>query len=216
MKEAYFESETISETATEFLKKVEFLRKRRPLNPSPGKVALLVLDMQKYFLDSSSHAFVPSSPAIIPNIRKLLKKLERTENLFFSRHLNTPENAGNMATWWRELIVAENPMSEISEKFPEKAEKNTIVKSQYDAFHETPLEGILKQSGISQVIITGVMTHICCETTARSAFLKGFQVFFGIDTTATYNRDFHQATLLNLSHGFATPFLVQEMLSKLP
>jgi bifunctional isochorismate lyase/aryl carrier protein len=47
------------------------------------------------------------------------------------------------------------------------------------------------------------MTHLCCETTARAAFVRGFDVFFLVDGTATYNQDYHQATLLNLAHGVA-------------
>jgi isochorismate hydrolase len=59
------------------------------------------------------------------------------------------------------------------------------------------------------------MTHLCCETSARSAFMRGFEVFFPIDGTATYNRDFHLATLRNLAHGFATMTTVRELLIKL-
>jgi isochorismate hydrolase len=57
------------------------------------------------------------------------------------------------------------------------------------------------------------MTHLCCETTARSAFMRGFEVFFTIDGTATYNEEHHWAALLNLAHGFATPVLVDEVVS---
>lgn len=55
------------------------------------------------------------------------------------------------------------------------------------------------------------MTHLCCETTARSAFIRGFDVFFTIDGTATYNEDFHFGTLYNLAHGFAVPLLIDEI-----
>ncbi|MCP4152595.1 MAG: isochorismatase family protein, partial [bacterium] len=66
---------------------------------------------------------------------------------------------------------------------------------------------------ITRVIITGVMTHLCCETTARSAFVRNFEVYFTIDATATYNREFHKSTLLNLSHGFASPVLTSDILN---
>ena len=72
--------------------------------------------------------------------------------------------------------------------------------------------GHLQRKKVKQVVITGVLTHLCCETTARSAFMRGFEVFFTIDATATYNKDFHISTLLNLSHGFALPVLTQEVL----
>jgi isochorismate hydrolase len=70
----------------------------------------------------------------------------------------------------------------------------------------------MRQSRVSQVVICGVMTHLCCESTARSAFMHGFEVFFPVDGSATYNQAYHQATLLNLSHGFATLTTVAEIL----
>jgi isochorismate hydrolase len=56
------------------------------------------------------------------------------------------------------------------------------------------------------------MTHLCCETTARSAFVQGYNVFFPIDGTATYNEEFHFATLTNLAHGFANIVLIENLL----
>jgi isochorismate hydrolase len=56
------------------------------------------------------------------------------------------------------------------------------------------------------------MTHLCCETTARSAFIQGYVVFFVVDGTATYTESFHRGSLLSLSHGFAVPILVDEIL----
>jgi isochorismate hydrolase len=90
-----------------------------------------------------------------------------------------------------------------------------LPKTQYDAFYGTSLEAELRRYAVDQVVISGVMTHLCCETTARAAFVRGFQVFFLVDGTATYNQDFHRASLLNLSHGFATLSLVSEILAAL-
>jgi isochorismate hydrolase len=59
------------------------------------------------------------------------------------------------------------------------------------------------------------MTHLCCETTARSAFMRGFAVFCLVDGMATYTAAFHQAALLNLAHGFSTLLLVDEALKAL-
>ena len=179
----------------------------------PERSALLILDMQKYFLRASSHAFVPSAQAIIPLIVELTE-VYSTKGLpvIFTRHLNSPQNAGLMAKWWKDLLREENRQSEI---IPELDLSRGIVlkKSQYDAFFETPLTDILREKEVAQVVICGVMTHLCCETTARSAFIQGFEVFFTIDGTATYNEKFHLATLLNLSHGFATLALGKEILS---
>jgi len=59
------------------------------------------------------------------------------------------------------------------------------------------------------------MTHLCCESSARSAFMRGFEVLFTIDGTATYREDFHRAAILNLAHGFAHPVLTGEIIKGL-
>ena len=74
---------------------------------------------------------------------------------------------------------------------------------------------MLRDNGVRRIVISGVMTHLCCETTARSAFVRGFEVFFTVDGTASYTADFHRASLLNLAHGFAVPVLVSEILAAL-
>ena len=119
-----------------------------------------------------------------------------------------------MAFWWRDLVNVNDSMSHLIEEL-EPSKGIVINKSQYDAFYNTELESLLKANEVTQVVICGVMTHLCCETTARSAFVRGFRVFFTVDGTATYNEDFHVASLLNLSHGFATPVLVEEVLASI-
>jgi bifunctional isochorismate lyase/aryl carrier protein len=213
MKQIYFTSSTITDTAQKMLQQVEAYKRRHIPPFTPQASALLILDMQDYFLEPGSHAFVPSGSAIIPNINALIAAFSgHNLPILFTQQLNTPENAGVLKTWWHDMITAENPLSSITNLFD--LSKGTVInKTQYDAFYNTELEGILRSSNVQQVVICGVMTHLCCETTARSAFVHGFEVFFTIDGTASYNQEFHQATLLNLSHGFATPILTSEILT---
>jgi isochorismate hydrolase len=119
-----------------------------------------------------------------------------------------------MATWWRDTITVDDPLSAIISDF-DFSNRFVLSKNQYDAFYRTSLEEILHKKGVAQLVISGVMTHLCCETTARSAFVRGFEVFFVIDGTATYNENHHMASLLNLAHGFATPVLTNEIFQSL-
>jgi len=171
--------------------------------------------MQNFFLDRKSHAFIPSAPAIIPVIEKLIKKYyEKNLTVIFTRHINNLKNVGNMKKWWKDLIKGNSRYSKIH-KAIDTSQGIIIKKSRYDAFYKTELEKILKTKRVKQVVITGVMTNLCCETTARSAFMRGFDVFFVIDGTATYNYKFHLSTILNLSHGFAVPVLGENLIKNL-
>ncbi len=214
MKTEYFSSENLPTEAQEMINMLPAFPDAQLTSFKPEQSALLILDMQSYFLDSSSHAYIPSAEAIVPGIKRLAQSYYQNDlPVLFTQHLNTAQDAGSMATWWRDLITIQNPLSRIIPEF-DFSNRNVLRKSQYDAFHGTNLEGILDKKGVAQVVISGVMTHLCCESTARSAFIRGFDVFFLVDGTATYSEDHHYATLLNLSHGFARPSLTTEILQR--
>lgn len=215
MKEIYFLPGDMEGKALGMIREVENAGGKRDLFFTPERSALLVLDMQSYFLDASSHAFVPSAPAILPGVRNLMDAyVFRNLPVILTRHINNRRDAGMMAKWWRELITEDNPLSMID---PQLACSSSLVikKSRYDAFYDTRLEDVLRDMEVERVVVCGVMTHLCCETTARSAFMRGFEVFFTADGTVTYNERFHRAALLNLAHGFAKPVMVKELLSAL-
>ena len=214
-KEAYFTSENLAAQAQELLHAPGIVRHGGSPLFRPEGTALLVLDLQRYFLEPESHAYIPSAAAILPGINRLIRGFYRCNlPVFYTRHTNTPQDAGLMASWWRDLIAPDGALSQISPQI-EQAGGVFIEKSRYDAFYDSPLDEHLHELGVRQVVITGVMTHLCCETTARSAFMRGFLPFFLVDGTATYNRHFHIATLTNLAHGFAHLARVQDILAAL-
>jgi bifunctional isochorismate lyase/aryl carrier protein len=212
MKQAYFTSKTIEAQSNVFLEQVP---RKTPVDFSAARPALLVLDMQKYFLKPESHAFVPSGPAILPNILTLGEAFDaKGLPVIYTQHINRPENAGMMATWWRDLLIPDHPDAGLVPEMDVRAEE-VLVKSQYDAFYQTDLEARLHAAGATDVVICGVVAHLCCETTARSAFVHGFRVWFVVDATASYTAEFHLGTLRNLGHGFGVPVLSQEVISVL-
>lgn len=212
-KEDYFTRETIARTAAAMA--AELPRNPRAAVFSPERSALLVIDMQDYFLSPASHAFLPAAPAIIANVRELAAAFRRAARpVFFTRHANSAQDAGQLAAWWRELLMRDHPLAAGDATLP-APEDALIAKTQYDAFYQTDLESRLKQAGIEQVVITGVATHLCCESTARSAFVRGFAVFVAIDGTATWNRQLHLASLRALAHACAVPLLAFELLAAL-
>ncbi|MGW8250608.1 MAG: isochorismatase family protein [Anaerolineales bacterium] len=215
MKEAYFTPDNIINRAADFISGCEKVARSKKLAYSAQSSALLVLDMQAYFLDPGSHAYIPSAAAILPGLNELIRAYRgQALPVVFTRHANTAQDGGMMPIWWRDTIKIDNPLSQITPEL-ELDDSPVILKSQYDAFYNTDLEIILRQLGVKRVLICGVMTHLCCETTARSAFMRGFEVFFLVDGTATYNRDFHKAALLNLSHGFTTLMLCAQVVQAL-
>ena len=77
-----------------------------------------------------------------------------------------------------------------------------VTKHRFGAFENTDLELVLRSRGIRTVIMTGVATNVCVETTARQAFLKDYYVVFTSDCTATYTQPEHDAALGNIDNYF--------------
>lgn len=211
-KTKYFTETTIDESAKSMYQKLDGQIDLHKDQLIPANATLLILDMQEFFHNKNSHAFIPSSEAIIKPIKLLAEKfIENDLPVIVTRHINTKDNAKQMDYWWRDILTEGSEFSRLIPEFDIPRTK-LIVKSQYDAFYNTNLNELLREKNIEQVIITGVMTHLCCETTARSAFMRGYNVFFPIAGTATYNEEFHLATLTNLAHGFANITLIETLI----
>lgn len=190
------------EKTEEFLNKIYPRPEYRKINFNIKESALIVTDMQEYFLNKNSHAYIPASESIIENISALESVFRKNSRpVIFTRHINTKENAGMLSRWWSDIITEDN-FSGLTDNLDTKGAK-IIIKTQYDAFHNTELEEFLNSKDVKSLVITGVATHLCCETTARSAFVKGYEVYFPADCTASYDEEFHISALRNLSHGFA-------------
>lgn len=209
IKELYYSEHCIETQSKQFLEKVNHLRTKHQVKIDRTKAALLVIDLQEYFVNASSHAHIPSASAIIPRILKLQNYcLQHGMVVIHTKH----ESCGNdmMSKWWKNDSCSSKIIPAVSSELAK-----VVHKTQYDAFYNSNLDALLKSHNIKQLIITGLMTHLCCETTARSAFVRGYEVFFSIDGTATYNREFHLSTMINLAHGFAIPMLISEIIGSL-
>ncbi|MBM2813291.1 MAG: isochorismatase hydrolase [Ignavibacteria bacterium] len=212
LKEKYLTKATIEVKCNEILAQAHLYNQRLCQFKISSGSALIVLDMQKYFLDEKSLAFVSSSEAIIERIKKLINKFKhRNLPVIFTRHWNNEVNAGQMKFHWQRLIDKKNLLFGISESF--RTDNEIIIdKTQYDAFYKTPLKKILKEKNCHTLLICGVMTNLCCDSTVRSAFIKGFTPIFPVDTTAAYNMELHKASYITLSQGFITPCISEEIL----
>ncbi|MFC1540391.1 cysteine hydrolase, partial [Gemmatimonadota bacterium] len=86
-------------------------------------------------------------------------------------------------------------------------------KNTYDAFLDTPLQLVLEEKGIEQVLVTGVLTHMCCETTARSAFCRGFEVYVAVDAMASKSEEHHLGSLHSMADSVAVMMSTREILA---
>jgi ureidoacrylate peracid hydrolase len=86
-----------------------------------------------------------------------------------------------------------------------------VTKHRYSAFHGTDLETILRSNGIRTVILTGVVSNVCVETSAREAFVRDYYVVAPYDGTAAYVLADHEGTMSNIDRFFGEISTLEEI-----
>jgi nicotinamidase-related amidase len=201
----YVTPETLKVKSKEWLKKIEtFNQHKMELNAE--KAALLVIDMQDFFLDESSPTFTCGGLAILPKLQELISTFrECGRPVIYTRHVHNPQlnDAGIMGWWWEGICLEGSPESEIHRSIAPFPEEKVIFKHRYSAFYNTDLETVLRCLKIEDLAICGIMSNLCCESTARDAYFLDYRVFFPADGNGSINEEMHLASLLNLAFGFA-------------
>jgi len=197
------------------IEKQEHPIKNRKTVFRPKISALFIIDMQQFFCNPSSHAYFKDSTKIIPNIQNLMTIYrQQSIPIIFTRYaLLRTESPGSMGRWWNDVLYDDDDVSNVIPLLQPLPNELVIRKTQYSAFFETDLDQILKKLKVSNILITGVLTHLCCETTARDAFMRNYDVFFVIDATASDKQELHAASLRTLSDGFATLMTTNEVIT---
>jgi len=90
-----------------------------------------------------------------------------------------------------------------------------VTKHRYSAFIGTDLDLILKSRGIEYILVTGVATNVCVESTARDGYHRDYNVILIEDCCGAYDKDEHAATLNNIRKFFGTVATSEALIAKL-
>ena len=88
-----------------------------------------------------------------------------------------------MGWWWKGKCIEGSPESEIHPDLAPKPGEKVIPKHRYSAFYNTDLETVLRCLKVEDVVISGIMTNMCCEFTARDAYYRDLRIFIPADGT---------------------------------
>jgi nicotinamidase-related amidase len=203
--EPYVTQTTISTKNKEWLEHIApFNTHRMQLNMD--KAALLVIDMQRFFLEPASPSFTCGGLAILPKVKNIIALFRQSGRpVIFTRHVHHPDglDAGIMGWWWEGMCVEGSPESEIHPELSPIGNEKVVLKHRYSAFYNTDLETVLRSLKVEDLVISGLMTNMCCESTARDAYQRDQRVFFLADGTGSITEEMHLASLVNLAFGFA-------------
>ncbi|MFW0111011.1 isochorismatase family protein [Rothia sp. CCM 9416] len=165
--------------------------------PDPSRAALLVHDMQNHFVDAFDPHPESQIKRAIGNI-DLLSQFARQEDmpLIYTAQppAQQPQDRQLLNDFWGSGMQSAQGAQIIQQLAP-RPEDTVLTKWRYCAFYRTDLDHRLRNYGKDQLWITGIYSHIGCLTTALTAFMKGYKVFFIGDAQADFSREEHQMAL---------------------
>jgi len=195
----------------------------------PAKTALLVVDMQNYFMADGQLGCCPVARDIVPNVNRLAQALRAAGG-----HVVWIQNAApaeTLESWanLHEMYSPENKQRRLEgltrdsdgyalwESLEVQPQDAHVEKTRYSAFIRgaSDVEPLLRDRGVDTVIVTGVATNVCCESTARDAMMLGFRTIMVADANAAPSDAEHNATLVNFMLFFGDVQRTDDVIGKL-
>lgn len=181
------------------------------------RAALLVHDMQAYFVD----AFAPGAAPIEPAIAHISALLEAARAngvpVFYTAQNGDQErrDRGLQADLWgpgMRHVPEHQPI--IAPLAPAEGDI-VLVKHRYSAFQRSNLERLMRARGRDQLIICGIYAHIGCALTAAEAFQLDIEPFMAADALADFSRSWHDAALAQAADCFAVVHSTRQIIEAL-
>jgi ureidoacrylate peracid hydrolase len=196
----------------------------------PARTALVVIDLQNAFMDEAvGHAVCPASRDIVPEVNRLAAAVRATGGgVFWIKNTHDERSAIE----WSNLDTLVSPemgrrraaaMSEgtkghdLWHGLDVRPEDEIVRKYRFSAFlpgtSELPYR--LRARGFDTVLITGTVTNVCCESSARDAMMSNFKTIMVTDANAAMTPEEHQASLIAFYLIFGdvmdTDFVIQRL-----
>ena len=185
----------------------------RVLAPEPGRTALIVVDMQRGFVDPGEAMEVPPAREMVPRLARLIDAFRAkrapvvfTEFLYSPRvpllvgalhpeHRPAAPGAPRGFGMPSSSCLEGDPSADTVPALAPRADELVIRKHWYDAFAGTALDGALRARGVTSLVVTGTMTDICVLATVIGAFNREYRITVAEDAVATLWPDIQRATL---------------------
>jgi ureidoacrylate peracid hydrolase len=180
----------------------------------PAKAVIIVVDVQNDFCRPDGALGKAGAPtadamAMIPTLARLLDAARATgtkivwlqtihedatdSDPWRGRSLNKSADICRKGTWGIEFTDVV-PLDD----------EPVVIKHRYSGFVNTRLDSVLRTLKAETIIMTGVSTNVCVESTARHGFMLDYHVVFVDDCCAAYSREEHEGALYNMRTHFGT------------
>lgn len=181
------------------------------------RAALLVHDMQAYFVDAFAPGVAPIEPAVA-HIAALLEAARANDvPVFYTAQNGDQErrDRGLQADLWGPGMRHVPDHQPIIAPLAPAAGDIVLVKHRYSAFQRSNLERLMRARGRDQLVICGVYAHIGCALTAAEAFQLDIEPFMAADALADFSRSWHDAALVQAADCFAVVHSTRQIIEAL-
>lgn len=193
----------------------------------PARTAMLVVDMQNAFVAEGATAEIPSARGVVPNINRINAALRRAGGLvvwIVSTYGPNEEDrwpimydhvfGEEQGTAFRASLSAGAPGHSVYAPLEQHPDDIAVSKNRFSAFVGSggALEELLRERGIDTVLVTGTVTSVCCESTAREAAMRNFKTVMITDANAGRDDEEHWASLSNILLGFGDVYSTDEII----
>jgi ureidoacrylate peracid hydrolase len=191
--------------------------------------ALVVVDMQNFFMAEGQLAACPEAQTVVPNVNRLADAVRKNggiviwiQNLAPYQSLESWSAAAERYT----PAARENRWASMQpdafgfQLWPTldvRPEDKRVIKRRYSAFIQgsSDIENVLNDHRIKTIIVTGVATNVCCESTARDAMMRNFRTLMVSDGCATATDEEHASALTSFYLYFGDVQATDEVIARL-
>ena len=194
---------------------------------SAAHTALLIVDVQKDFCAEGFGAQnagrdLTAAQGAIPAIAGLLRAArENGVRVAHAGLCTLADHASDSGPWLaqrrratyssEDLCIAGTEGAQFMPEVAPRSDEWVVRKHRYSAFSGTDLDMVLRSAGVRSVVVTGVSTNACVESTLRAAFDLDYYVAVPPDAVGSWDRQLHEATLANVDHRFGVTPMSAEL-----
>ena len=171
--------------------------------------ALVVVDMQIYFMGEGQPSECPIARDIVPNVNRLAEATRRAGGKVIWIQTHSGPDSKDFWSAYYDRMTPENSAKRVTGMEPGgsgfdiwpdldvRDEDEIVPKTRYSAFLPAPskLEAVLKENNIDTILITGVSTCTCCESTARDGMMLNYRTMMISDGCAAPDDDLHNNSI---------------------
>lgn len=216
MKERYLDGTNAERVLGSITQALQGTRGRRPL-PDLARSALVLLDLQRVFVDPDSPAFLPAWPAVQPNARRLAAAFRTAGRpVVMTRHVHPAgDTGGTLGHFFGRLLTPDDPLSELSPSWEPGPADAVVDKPRHSAWERSDLAETLDSLEVDATVLAGVQAHLCVLATAVESGSHDVLPVVALDAIAAPTLGLHTATLVSLSGGLAWVATTDEIAGRL-